>query len=290
MLEPDKIVGGTGEVQACFDTTCCLLTQTSDTDVKATCECLASEDCSAEAASRRNTQVVAQCPPPGEGAPPTSEACAAAGENCRYTYLKENGLSGCCEGSVCKNNSTGIPVCQAATKEERQLLEECNHAAVANGADELELLTPKLATSVGQIELGAPELTLFGVGPGGCLNELHLHLGNDTRCQLNITVETVRGALSVTDIYGELEDCDGYTGEGLDGLISLDISTEKPSAELSFSGVACDGRLVFESYCVAGMFDLHLAGKLNELTLDDQHIELEGALCTVSPMDECPEP
>lgn len=108
-------IAASDPVETCTDEPCCLLTQSSASDTDASCECLAADDCAAEAESRRQTSVVSQCPPPAEGAPP---ACAAEAENCRADYLDDNELVGCCAGSICRANARGVPVCQAASETE----------------------------------------------------------------------------------------------------------------------------------------------------------------------------
>jgi hypothetical protein len=287
VVKPNTVSGGSNKVDACFDTSCCLLTQTSASDLKATCECLTDvEDCNAEAASRRGVEVVTQCPPPGEG--PEAGACAAAGENCRQSYLEQNELAGCCEGTVCKGNSAGIPVCQAATAEEQSLFKECNHAASSAGDDTLQLLTPTLETSLGTLELGEPRFSFFGVGPGGCLNSLDLTLGAKLDCQLNLDFSMLDGVLKLERLSGNISGCAGYTGAELDGFISG--STAELDASLSFDGVACDGRLIFESYCLDGSFDLGLDGTIGRVSFDRQTITLQGALCSAEPEGECPAP
>jgi hypothetical protein len=290
VVKPHEVSGGSDEVEACFDTSCCLLTQSSASDTDASCDCVPDiTDCDAEAKSRRSTQVVSQCPPPGEGPESMPSACAAAGENCRQSYLDANHLSGCCGGSICKNNATGVPVCQAATAKEQTLLKECDHAAATRADDTIHLLTPALATSLGTIELGDPQYTLFGVGPGGCLNSLDLTLGDELDCQLRMSFDMLHGVLTLGDFGGDIGGCSGFTGaEPLDGFISG--SASDLTASLSFDGIACDGRLIFESYCVDGSFDLKLGGKVGDLTLEDQTITLQGTLCTAEPENECPAP
>lgn len=289
VVKPNTVSGGSNKVDACFDTSCCLLTQTSASDLEATCECLTDvEDCNAEAASRRGVEVVTQCPPAGEAPESKPAACAAAGENCRQSYLAQNELAGCCEGTLCKSNAAGIPVCQAATAEEQSLLKECNHAAATQADDTIQSLTPTIETSKGTLELGEPQFAFFGVGPAGCLNSFDLTLGTEIGCQLRMNFDLVDGELTLTSFSGNIGECPGYTGEPLEGFING--STSEVTATLSFDGVACDGRLIFESYCIDGSFELTLDGAAGELSFDEQTITLQGALCSAEPEGECPAP
>jgi hypothetical protein len=289
VVKPNTVSGGSDKVDACFDTSCCLLTQSSKSDLSATCECLPDiEDCDAEASSRRGVEVVTQCPPAGEAPESKPAACAAAGENCRQSYLAQNELAGCCEGTLCKSNASGIPVCQAATAEEQSLLEECNHAAATQADDTIHLVTPTIETSMGTLALGEPQFAFFGVGPGGCLNSFDLTLGTEIDCKLRMNFDPLDGRLALTSFGGNIAGCAGYTGEPLSGYITG--STSEVAASLSFEGVACDGRLIFESYCIDGSFELTLDGAAGDLSFDAQTITLQGALCTAEPEGECPAP
>ncbi|HEY3496886.1 MAG TPA: hypothetical protein VGK73_19440, partial [Polyangiaceae bacterium] len=66
------------EVEACSQYDCCLFSDETTESTVASCECLPSQDCLAEAASRPGTQVTPVCPP---GSDPNGR-CAAPDENC----------------------------------------------------------------------------------------------------------------------------------------------------------------------------------------------------------------
>lgn len=83
---------------------CCINTQTADGTFN--CRCLATANCDAEASSRKNTEVVATCPP----VPRTD--CAIQAENCSGGYLYDMGYEGCCSGLTCATGSDGVEQCQ----------------------------------------------------------------------------------------------------------------------------------------------------------------------------------
>jgi len=292
VLSAGESAAGPAEAEACSAADCCLLVQTSASDRDATCECLASNDCQAEADSRRDAQVVEQCPPAGEVVK-SPVACAAEGENCRQQYLQQNQLEGCCEGTVCKPGSGDVPVCQAATAEEQSAARECSRLASSSELQRLELETATLATSVGELALPEPQYAFIGVGPGGCLNSLELDLrrGDDIDCYLRIAASLDAGELVIDRLSGSIDGCEGFTGdpeEPLAGTLFADSSIES-FGKLSFEGLACDGALIIESYCVAGRFDVHLdQNTLGEVGLNEQHLILHGAVCFAEPEGDCP--
>ena len=134
------VVGGSASpVYACGTFSCCLLSPGMGGGEN--CECKNSSiSCEAEAQSRRDTKVVNSCPPPGakiEG------SCAAGGENCRSGYLSQNGLLGCCPGTVCSDVS-GIPVCTACTDLGGDCAASpcCGGLECVNGKCELDICAP----------------------------------------------------------------------------------------------------------------------------------------------------
>jgi hypothetical protein len=284
-LGPSEDAGGVNEVDACFDTSCCLLTQSAASDVDATCECLVGAgDCEAEAKSRRQTAVVGQCPPAGEGPEPLQ--CAADGENCRQQYLDQNQLSGCCQGSICKVNSAQVPVCQSATEDELSALTECTRARHADESHTLTLVTETLTTSVGELSLPSPDFVHFGVGAAGCVSSLEVSLDDGAPCQFDLSIEQQDGVLTVTRIAGTLHGCPGFNGSSADGFLAGDSSTLRSA--VAAETVSCDGGLIFESYCVGGRLDIRLDGEAGGVAFDDQHIILQGGMCQAEPDGECP--
>jgi hypothetical protein len=288
---PGQAAAVFNEVEACFDTSCCLLTQSSANDSDALCECLPDvADCAAEAKSRRGVEQVSQCPPPGEG-PEASTLCAAPGENCGQSYLDQNQLSGCCQGLVCKPNSADVSVCQEATEKELGYAELCSRAERSDELQTLVVATSTLVTSVGELTLPPVKFAFFTVGPAGCVNSLRVLMGTASAfdCQLELEAELVAGALTFAKIRGDLSGCAGYdAGDGpADGYLT---TTSAPPGDLTFETVACDGRLVFESYCVGGSFDFHLDGVIDGVTFEDQHIILQGGMCSEEPQGDCPLP
>lgn len=169
-------------------------------------ECIEGDasSCEAEAASRRDTKVVDRCPP-GADAP----ACAALAENCRQQYLDDNGLAGCCDGSVCRANAEGVPICQAASAEEVALAAQCDAAARGSTLHGLEVMTPSVRTSLGELRIDQVRFAFNDAGPGGCLNGLDIKIGTDALgCSFDFIVSVVDGALTVTDFSASIDGCE----------------------------------------------------------------------------------
>jgi len=78
----------------------------------------------------------------------------------------------------------------------------------------------------------------------------------------------------------------GSAGTPAPGLAPIDPGTT--SSEFVFEGLACDGGLIFESYCVAGTFDWRLNGAFGAAVVDDQHVVARGVLCASEPRGSCP--
>lgn len=264
---------------------CCLLTERGTDAISAECVCFDTEaSCDAEAASRRNTTAVSECPPPG-AVERVSPACAAIGENCRGSYLEQNELSGCCPGTICRPNDEQVPVCAVATEEEIQRAAECRQAA--RGTDSLELLTPTLRTDAGDITLSGVGLVDARTGPSGCLNALLLFLGDiGSGCALEFRVELVGGTLMTTAVSGEISNCPGYIAdptEFLSGYVGGEASLA-----FSFEGLACEAGQSAETYCLSGKYDFQLAGTFGTVTFEDQRVGVSGATCAHAGDAVCP--
>src|SRR5262245_51285314 len=73
--------GSGSTVPHCVSYKCCLLTEQETESTLASCECSDSiASCEGEAAARKNTKVVSQCPPEDEDK--AALACAESGESC----------------------------------------------------------------------------------------------------------------------------------------------------------------------------------------------------------------
>jgi hypothetical protein len=276
-LPPGTISFGSNHVEACFGYPCCLL---SEEDPEApTCACLETTNCAAEAATRPGATPVAQCPP--DAKPP---ACAAPGENCRYDYLATHDLAGCCTGTICAANADGVPVCQAATEQQTAYATQCAHDAMTRN-DALKVVSGPLRTSIGDIVFDTAKYAFATVGPSGCLNDLDVTFEQGSSCTLDFETELLNGALEVTSGFSNLGGCPGFQGDSLDGYVS---SSDPLNLELTFDTVACDGQLIFESYCVSGRFDWHISGQGGSVVFEDQHLIAEGTVCGSEPMGACP--
>jgi hypothetical protein len=282
-MKPGAVRGGGSPVEVCASDGCCLLTEQETDFAYASCECFEGDatSCEAEAASRRNTTVVDRCPP-GADAP----ACAALAENCRQEYLDDNGLAGCCDGSICRTSTEGVPVCQAASAEEVALAEQCDDVARGSSLHELEVLTPSVRTSLGELRVDTVRFAYNAAGPGGCFNGLDIKIGTDgVGCSFDFIVSVSDGVLEVTDFTASIDDCEGFAGGAGDGFLYGD---DPIPFDFRFEGLACDGHLIFESYCAAGTFDFHLQGTFDGVTFEDQVLSVRGVVCSAEPEGECP--
>lgn len=282
VVRPGTGFNGSDEVDDCLDTSCCLLTQTSSDDSAALCECLGSVgDCNAEAKSRRNTSVVTQCPPPGEG---KQAKCAADGENCRPDYLRENELSGCCDGSVCKTNAAGVPVCQSATENELTYANLCKKAQREVTKNEtFELVTKTVKTSGGEITLPEVDHAFLAVGPDGCVTSLDITLGfNSSGCNLGFDVGLRDGALTLYNVHGSIRQCPGAT----ENAGNLADSIMQVGGQIAFDTLSCPQSS--GSYCVAGTFEFQLDGQIGDVLFDNQRIVVTGGVCGGQMIGQCP--
>jgi hypothetical protein len=280
-----EVVSARPSVVACATYDCCLLTERETEYSFASCECSnTATSCEAEAASRRNVSVVERCPP-GSALPP----CAAAGENCRPEYLSQNELTGCCAGLLCRANAAGVPTCQPGSPEELAQAAACDRVARSNSLNELEVLTPSIRTSVGELSVGDVRFAFPGAGPGGCLNDLRITIGG-LGCSFEFEVALSGGSLAPANFIASIADCPGFVGEANQNYLSPGLSPGDPLPfSFSFEGISCDAHLIFESYCVAGSFDFHLGGTLRGVTFEDQHFVVRGVMCNADPSGACPE-
>lgn len=280
----DTTYGGVSEVDQCSGHDCCVYSDEATPDVEATCTCFTTEaTCEQEAATRPGTEVVATCPP---GAPPVEVLCADEGENCSFDYLRQNGFEGCCEGTLCRQDTNGIPTCHAASSEELALHARCDaQANRTSGFTSLEVQPTTLITSHGGLTIGGIGWATYSTGPGGCLNDFSFNVG-DRGCRLDFAGSIVDGVLAVTDLGGFVDACPGFTGTLSDGQI--DSAPEVVTA-FSFDGLSCDAGLALESYCVAGAFTFALDGTAGSLTFEPQVLKIEGAMCDFSQVSgSCP--
>jgi hypothetical protein len=270
-------------VDLCAGYNCCLLGEPKTPSSLAECNCLNTEaTCDAEAASRPGTEVISQCPPPGEG-PDPNEGCAVESESCDSDYLSSNGLRSCCPGTICEPNAEQRPVCRAASPDEEAAYLECLRTVQT-----LEVVTPSIRTSVGDVVLADVGDASATVGPLGCLNRFSVTLLEAGECSLWFVVELRDGALRLAGVYGNLTRCEGYTGP--DELFGGAISESDPELvpfEFSFRGLSCPNDYL-DSYCLTGEFDFHLEGEVDGIAFDDQHLVLQGTVCAVQVMGDCP--
>lgn len=223
---------GSKSVARCDGYGCCLIWEPPDEPGRARCECFEpAGSCEAEAASRRDTEVVPACPPNGEQAP---VKCADPGENCTSQYLFDHDLEGCCEGLLCKAND-GPPVCTAASAEELALDAECRKAEVG---DEPVIVQP-LQTNSGPFALDSIRFSNGVFGPAGCLVSFNMTLRGGGGCYLEISVgpeKTPEGRFMVREETSCL------------------LLTSPVEGSLAFDGVSCLNPLK----CHTGLFDLRL--------------------------------
>jgi hypothetical protein len=179
-----------------------------------------------------------------------------------------------------------VPVCQAASEEQVALAERCDDVARSSTLHELEVLTPAVRTSLGELRVDQARYAYNSVGPSGCLNGLTMTIGtDDSGCSFDFTVELVDGALAVTDFFALVDGCEGFEGGAGNSVVLGDAPLP---FSFGFDGLACDGHLIFESYCSAGTFDFHLQGAVDEVTFEDQVLSLRGVVCSAGPEGECP--
>jgi hypothetical protein len=275
----------TSEVPLCQDFSCCLYSPDEKTDFgTGACECLDVDNCQAEASSRPGAMVVPLCPP-GATVPPAR--CAKQGENCRYDYLVGHDLDGCCSGTVCRQGADGVPLCQPATDDEVAFSAQCSKFARGTATQALEPVTTTLATSVGTLALPPVEFGFLTVGPVGCVTSLDVTLSSGLNCKFEVSARVSGNELTITRISGEFSACAGYTGGS--GPLDGSFEATQPAGTMTYTGAACDGNLIFESYDVAGRFDFHLATSEspNHVTVSDQHFIVEGSVGGDQPMGQC---
>lgn len=101
-------------VRSCSDWLCCYAWERDDGGYDCRCEdappgTQVAAYC-AIAAAEHEGDVVEACPPTPRDNP---TYCAFQGESCAPEYLDEFRLTGCCDGSECKEDSRGNLICQA---------------------------------------------------------------------------------------------------------------------------------------------------------------------------------
>ena len=77
-------------------------------------------------------------------------------------------------------------------------------------------------------------------------------------CSLTLRTELREGRVVVSSLLGFVQSCPGFAGSILDGALAGASGLE--NIAFTFEGLACNASLVFESYCVAGRFDLRFQG------------------------------
>lgn len=285
VLQPDADVvsAGTRSVSSCLGFQCCMLSESPTDYTVATCSChVTGYDCAQQAQTRRDTKVVDACPPGGSSVP---QACAATGENCEPDYLFQSDLEGCCAGSICESNTSGIHVCRAASPEEEQRSRECTRAAYSSTTT----LVPEqsnIVTSHGTFALPKVERAEPLVGPGGCVTGLVLKLSSGAvNCQLNLTASAVDGQLRVTAVQASLEGCAGYL-EPM-GHTLQEVETVTTLSAVSIDMISCDWGAGVERYCTSGRVDFQLNGTQGNYEFLDTHLALSGVACAGDPKGQC---
>jgi hypothetical protein len=287
--QPGAFYAISGTAEPCTGFSCCILTESGDSESSATCECFdTTSSCAEEAATRRNASVVSQCPPVEEDT--YTPACAAQGENCRPEYLATQGLHGCCSGTICKTTAGGIPICQTASTQEVALYGSCERAARWSTIGGTLTATPaSVSTGVGVLQMDGAATVDPTFGTGGCLGEARITLHGASQCELDLTVSVSAGKLAVTHVFGMFDKCVGFTGPQFTTMLEDDPALI--GFGVVFTGLTCSaGSSGFES-CAAGTVDIHLLGTVDGIRLDDQHILFDGAFCGfVDSTAACPNP
>jgi hypothetical protein len=69
------------------------------------------------------------------------------------------------------------------------------------------------------------------------------------------------------------------------------VAADNPAIDVTFEGLACDAKALFETYCVAGTFDFHISKTtIGTVSFEDQHLSLRGGSCAYEPTGACPAP
>jgi hypothetical protein len=262
---------------------CCFVTESGSAPPR--CECIGSQaSCDAEAASRPGARTTESCPPGLP--PPPPPVCATEGQNCRPSYLEQNGIEGCCEGTLCAVNTAGVSVCTAASPEDLALDRQCRRGG------ELEVLDP-LMIEGSAVQFDNVAFAFVDSGPGGCVSEAQFTLDQgspSSLCSLRFKAgpEGDANGMIVHDVSLFIDNCpESPFG---DALSLLEASAD---SRLRFLGRSCevqDGR-----YCFGGTFELRLLGQFRVLGTTDRQVPLTGAplrlngsTCAVLQNSECP--
>ncbi len=291
--EESARAGDVVNASACAPYPCCFSKDESS------CECTESVSCDAEVASRPGVAAVDQCPP----STAVAGACASEGENCRPTYLRSQGLEGCCPGAFCDLGAGVVPVCRSGSEEELARARECSAAANAGPLDRrgVELVGP-LVTSSGNIDFDTVPFFFVNSGPNGCITSIEATIDRadtDLGCSLRITAGPnvdPDGNFIIRELTFSARDC-ATAPDGLKDSYFAD-GPEQIDGVATFQGLACDGGLGIESYCVAGRFEFRVNGTIPGRsspfgpTFDDltfvEPIVLEGADCIGVVASTCP--
>jgi hypothetical protein len=271
------LVGGADQVDVCRQFTCCLLSEEGTDFAKETCECLQTQDCQAEAASRPGTSVIPACPPNSD---PTLR-CAAPDENCRDDYLGEHDLTGCCAGTVCRENAAGIPVCLFPSPEEAACLEFAAGSELAA----LEVTESTFETSLGSFELDAVVAASLDTGSEGCLKRVQMSFAEEGAegCALGLTAAIAGNVIVNTSARGSVSGCDGFSGEATEGTLADDAY----ASAFTFTGTWCERAGNVPAYCYSGTFEWLVTAPTGPVTFENQRLVAEGFLCSSGNSGTC---
>jgi hypothetical protein len=259
--------GGINQVDRCESSNCCLFSEVETESTTASCECVNSDNCEAEAATRTATRVVEQCPPVAKQAP---VACAETGVNCRPTYLADRGLEGCCDGTLCRENQDGVPVCTPASQEEISAERACRRGISFPERQPLEVLDP-LVTTAGELRFDTTTDPTFSFGSGGCLQSVSFELvhAEHPSCTLSVDAGPARdaeGKLSIAQA-AVTGDCNAVPELALGQIHS---GTASGTLSLDAAVGCTGGAWTTELHCTAGVFELRLRAEVHDTALDEE--------------------
>ena len=248
------------------------------------CECISSQaSCQAEAASRPGASVSESCPP---GLTPEPTVCAVEGQNCRPSYLEQNGIEGCCEGLLCRDNAGGVPVCTTGSPEDVELYRQCR-----SGGPPLEVLDP-LPIPGGAVQFDNVEFAFSTSGPRGCLSEVELYLNKSSissLCSMTFSAGPAADAkgLLVNDFTLFNDNCPEWT------LGQAWLTQDSIEKRVRFVGLSCE--IQDNNFCFMGTFELLLTGELElvsreRVPLTGAPLRIRGQVCSGPQSSQCPMP
>ena len=215
--------------------------------------------------------------------------CAAEGQSCRGDYLRQNGLAGCCRGTTCKVDASGVPACRAATSDEQAFALECAQQADSHSLDRPTSVSGGvLRSNIGMLDVSQAPHAFATLGTAGCFNALNVSFqrSGTLGCNLDLDVGIRDGALRVYRAFGSFADCPGYTGTS--PFVTLLAQAGDPlPVDVTFTGAACVAGSTVEWYCTSGVFDFFLHGAIDSITFEEQHLLLQGSWCG-PPTGGCP--